>query len=164
MDFVVFGCLRSRTRIPLPLTVTDTDLTYGDIGQGGYLGSGTMHLLRRAVNSSPSLRRWAPRAAQDVSPSRQLCRPQFGLRALPISRIFTTHSMTTTSPQPFSSPDLPRKFGNFDLIHTEKLGLADIIVSKYRSRETGLTVVHLDYEGAWWSYMHERECANRVEC
>jgi len=72
--------------------------------------------------------------------------------------------MSTTSPQPFSSPDLPSKFGNFDLIRTEKLGLADIVVSKYRSRETGLTVVHLDYEGAWWSYMHERECANRLGC
>ncbi|KAF9650047.1 hypothetical protein BDM02DRAFT_3185737 [Thelephora ganbajun] len=54
--------------------------------------------------------------------------------------------MTATSPQSFPSPDLPNKFGNFDLIRTEKLGLADIIVSKYRSRETGLTVVHLDYE------------------
>ena len=72
--------------------------------------------------------------------------------------------MATNPPQPFSSPDLPRKFGNFDLIRTEKLGLADIVVSKYRSRETGLTVVHLDYEGARWSYMHERECANRLEC
>ena len=161
---LVFGCLQSRTRIPLPLTVTDTDSTYGDIGQGGCLGSGTMHLLRRTANSSLFLRRWAPRPAQKVSPSRQPCRPQFGLSALPISRIFATHSMSTTSPQPFSSPDLPSKFGNFDLIRTEKLGLADIVVSKYRSRETGLTVVHLDYEGAWWSYMHERECANRLGC
>ena len=144
---LVFGCLRSRARIPLPLTVTDADTTCGAIGQGDYLGSGTMHLLRRTVNSSLFLRRWAPRTAQKLSPSRQPCPPQFGLSAFPISRAFATHSMTNTSPQSFSSPDLPNKFGNFDLIRSEKLGLADIVVSKYRSRETGLTVVHLDYEG-----------------
>ena len=160
---LVFGCLRSRDRIPLPLTVTGTDSTYGVIGQGGYLGSGTMHLLRRTANSSLSLRRWAPRAAQKVSPSRQPCPPQFGRSLFPISRVFATHSMATTAPQSFSSPELPSKFGNFDLIRTEKLGLADIVVSKYRSRETGLTVVHLDYEGARWCYMHERECVNLFE-
>jgi hypothetical protein len=57
--------------------------------------------------------------------------------------------MTATSLESFSSPNLPSKFGNFDLIRTEKLGLADIFLSKYRSRATGLTVVHLDYEGMW---------------
>lgn len=59
--------------------------------------------------------------------------------------------MTTTSSESFLPPNLPDKFGNFDLIRTEKLGLADIVLSKYRSRETGLTVVHLDYEGTWRS-------------
>lgn len=115
-----------------------------------------MHLLRRAANSSLLLRRWAPRAAQKLSPTRQPgCPPQFGLRAFPIIRSYATHSMTTTS-QSFSSPNLPSKFGNFDLIRTEKLGLADIVVSKYRSRETGLTVVHLDYEGMRLNYLQER--------
>jgi hypothetical protein len=71
--------------------------------------------------------------------------------------------MTTTSPQPSSSPNLPSKFGNFDLIRTEKLGLADIVVSKYRSRETGLTVVHLDYEGMRLNYLQKRKCTNRLE-
>ena len=59
--------------------------------------------------------------------------------------------MTANSLESPSPPDLPSKFGNFDLIRTEKLGLADIVLSKYRSRETGLTVVHLDYEGTWRS-------------
>ena len=59
--------------------------------------------------------------------------------------------MTTISLEPPSSPNLPNKFGNFDLIRTEKCELADIILSKYRSRETGLTLVHLDYQGAWRS-------------
>jgi len=111
-----------------------------------------MHLLRRAANPSLFLHRWAPRAAQRLSPIRHPRPPQFGLSAFPISRTFATHSMATTPSQAFSSPDLPKKFGNFDLIRTEKLGLADIVVSKYRSRETGLTVVHLDYEGTWSNY------------
>jgi len=159
---LVFGYLRSRARIPLPLTVTDTDTTYGVIGQGGYLGTGTMYLLRRTANSSLFLRRWAPQAGQRLSPVRQPCPPQFGLTALPITRTYATHSMTATSPQSFPSPNLPNKFGNFDLIRTEKLGLADIAVSKYQSRETGLTVVHLDYEGTWSTYPRERECADRL--
>ncbi|KAI0348495.1 hypothetical protein BDW22DRAFT_1404375 [Trametopsis cervina] len=37
------------------------------------------------------------------------------------------------------------KFGNFDLINTVKLDYADILVSKWQSRVTGLSVVHLDY-------------------
>ena len=144
----VFGCLRSGVRIPLPLTVTDTPTQLAGLLGRGCLGTGTMHLLRRTGNSSLFLRRWAPQAARRLSPlGRQSCPPQFGLSAFPITHTYATHSMATTSPQSFSSPALPTKFGNFDLIRTEKLGLADIIVSKYRSRETGLTVVHLDYEG-----------------
>ncbi|TCD61425.1 hypothetical protein EIP91_008439 [Steccherinum ochraceum] len=38
------------------------------------------------------------------------------------------------------------KFGNFDLVTRFKLDFADIHVSKWRSRVTGLTVVHLDYD------------------
>ena len=36
---LVFGCLRFPARIPLPLTVTDTNTTCEAIGQGGCLGS-----------------------------------------------------------------------------------------------------------------------------
>ena len=45
-----------------------------------------------------------------------------------------------------SSPSL-EKFENFDLIERVKLGISDITVSSWRSRVTGLRVVHLDYEG-----------------
>ena len=38
-------------------------------------------------------------------------------------------------------------FGNFDLVKQHKLGFIDVSVSKWRSRVSGLTVVHLDYEG-----------------
>lgn len=39
------------------------------------------------------------------------------------------------------------KFGNFDLVTRAKLEYADILVSKWKSRTTGLSVVHLDYNG-----------------
>jgi hypothetical protein len=38
-------------------------------------------------------------------------------------------------------------FGNFDLVRRFKLAFTDVTVSKWRSRITGLTIVHLDYEG-----------------
>ena len=38
--------------------------------------------------------------------------------------------------------------GNFDLITKTKLDYTNLEVSKWKSRETGLSVVHLDYEGA----------------
>ena len=37
--------------------------------------------------------------------------------------------------------------GNFDLIKQFKLDFADIRVSKWKSRASGLSVVHLDYDG-----------------
>ena len=39
-------------------------------------------------------------------------------------------------------------FANFDLVKRVKLDFTDVTVSKWRSRVTGLSVVHLDYEGA----------------
>ncbi|KAJ7630999.1 Metalloenzyme, LuxS/M16 peptidase-like protein [Roridomyces roridus] len=41
---------------------------------------------------------------------------------------------------------LPEKFGNFDLVKRVKLDFTDVQVSKWQSRVTGLSVVHLDYE------------------
>ena len=38
-------------------------------------------------------------------------------------------------------------FGNFDLIKQHNLGFGDVSVSKWRSRVSGLNVIHLDYEG-----------------
>ncbi|KZT30492.1 hypothetical protein NEOLEDRAFT_1126056 [Neolentinus lepideus HHB14362 ss-1] len=42
--------------------------------------------------------------------------------------------------------DISKKFGNFDLVRRFKLDFSDVEVSKWKSRTTGLTVVHLDYE------------------
>lgn len=38
-------------------------------------------------------------------------------------------------------------FGNFDLVKRVKLDYTDLLVSKWQSRVTGLSVVHLDFEG-----------------
>lgn len=38
-------------------------------------------------------------------------------------------------------------FGNFDLLQCIKLDFADVIITKWRSRITGLSIVHIDYEG-----------------
>jgi hypothetical protein len=50
-------------------------------------------------------------------------------------------------PTSLSIPQPQETFGNFDLIKRVKLGFSDITVSDWRSRVTGLKVVHLDYEG-----------------
>ncbi len=42
---------------------------------------------------------------------------------------------------------MSESFGNFDLVKRVKVEYTDVVISKWKSRETGLTVVHLDYEG-----------------
>lgn len=49
-------------------------------------------------------------------------------------------------PQTFH-PSPSETFGNFDLINRVNLGFSEVTVSSWRSRVTGLNVVHLDYEG-----------------
>ena len=44
-------------------------------------------------------------------------------------------------------PSSSETFGNFDLINRVKIGFSEVTVSSWRSRVTGLSVVHLDYEG-----------------
>ena len=49
----------------------------------------------------------------------------------------------------YSHPSqMDNAFGNFDLLNRFQLESTNIVVSKWRSRKTGLSVVHLDYEGA----------------
>ena len=74
-----------------------------------------------------------------------------------LSRPSSTSFFSTISPRlaQASLPDMPpssytsssETFGDFDLINRVKPGLSDITVSSWRSRVTGLNVVHLDYEG-----------------
>ncbi|KAI9572885.1 Metalloenzyme, LuxS/M16 peptidase-like protein [Boletus coccyginus] len=44
------------------------------------------------------------------------------------------------------SDDSLTSFGNFDLVQHFQLDYTDVVVSKWRSRASGLTLVHLDYE------------------
>lgn len=53
----------------------------------------------------------------------------------------STPLIATTMAQPLET------FGNYDLVKRVKLDFTDVVVSKWKSRETGLTVIHLDYEG-----------------
>src|SRR6266704_5726292 len=52
------------------------------------------------------------------------------------------------SPSPIVNMGQPAEsFGNYDLIKRVKLDFTDVVISKWKSRVTGLTVIHLDYEG-----------------
>ena len=42
-------------------------------------------------------------------------------------------------------------FGNFDLVKRVKLDYTAVEVSKWRSRDSGLSIVHIDYEGVFHS-------------
>lgn len=39
------------------------------------------------------------------------------------------------------------RYGNFDLVTKTKLDFTEVLISKWKSRVTGLSVVHLDYDG-----------------
>jgi hypothetical protein len=43
--------------------------------------------------------------------------------------------------------EIPKNYGNFHLLKTLKLSYADVTISKWKSRITGLSVVHVDYPG-----------------
>ena len=47
---------------------------------------------------------------------------------------------------------MPEAFGSFDLLQHIPLELADIVVTQWRSMVTGLTVVHIDYDGMFFLY------------
>lgn len=51
--------------------------------------------------------------------------------------------------------DAVERFGNFDLIKKVKLDFTDVVVSKWKSRVTGLNVIHLDYEGVFCQFREE---------
>lgn len=64
----------------------------------------------------------------------------------PTSRLLPRPSIRYASTMP-SSAKPSEAYGNFDLIAKTKLDYTDVLISKWKSRETGLSVVHLDYEG-----------------
>jgi len=54
---------------------------------------------------------------------------------------------------PTSMTQSAESFGNYDLIKRVKLDFTDVAISKWRSRVTGLTVIHLDYEGKVYEWL-----------
>ena len=83
----------------------------------------------------------------------------FGARFGPLHRPARPTSLTalgyrnlsslTTTKTPFVIPPAMEieSSGNFDLLKRVDVAYSPITVSKWRSRVTGLTVVHIDYEG-----------------
>jgi hypothetical protein len=63
----------------------------------------------------------------------------------------TAHATSDLQRTPLSPPtsmtQSAESFGNYDLIRRVKLDFTDVTVSKWKSRVTGLTIIHLDYEG-----------------
>ena len=53
-------------------------------------------------------------------------------------------------PKTSAMTHIPESLGNFDLVKQLKLDFTDVLVSKWRSRSTGLTVIHLDYDGLFF--------------
>ncbi|EIN14202.1 hypothetical protein PUNSTDRAFT_49027 [Punctularia strigosozonata HHB-11173 SS5] len=47
---------------------------------------------------------------------------------------------------PLAFANNPQSYGNFDLVKRIKLTFTDVEISKWRSRKTGLSVVHIDYD------------------
>lgn len=81
-----------------------------------------------------------------------LCRPARSLSLRRTSRPLANLAAATSPPHSFAQLpglEMQKSFGNFDLIRRDVLDFSDITVSRWMSRVTGLTVIHLDYEGTF---------------
>ncbi|KAF5374955.1 hypothetical protein D9758_000192 [Tetrapyrgos nigripes] len=76
--------------------------------------------------------------------SRFLRLPLRPLSSSHLSVPYRSFASTITTNPVMSSPR--ESFANFDLIKRVKLDFTDVTISKWKSRVTGLSVVHLDYE------------------
>jgi len=85
--------------------------------------------------------------------SRTFPRAQRRLTNLPNSALqrgvlqTAAHTMSSLANGIAVAPSTHETYGNFDLVKRVKLNFTDVTVSKWRSRVTGLSIVHLDYEG-----------------
>lgn len=89
---------------------------------------------------------WSRRVV-DITRSFLSCRP-IRNRSRDLAQL-ATQSVQHTQ-QLYPGPQaMTQSFGNFDLVKRIKLDFTDVVVSKWRSRVTGLSIVHLDYEGEY---------------
>ena len=63
-----------------------------------------------------------------------------------LSRKFVARNAHMAAVDAVNTPSAPEKYGNFDLLQRVKLDFTDVVISKWRSRVTGLSIVHLDYD------------------
>jgi hypothetical protein len=64
-----------------------------------------------------------------------------------IANQYSLNQLPTSPYMPSVYPEVTSPHGPFDLLERAKLNFSDIVVSKWQSRDSGLTVVHLDYDG-----------------
>ncbi|RDB28821.1 hypothetical protein Hypma_015435 [Hypsizygus marmoreus] len=98
--------------------------------------------LKRTLFTSVGPRRPAPASLICTRATLRVSNRDFLIRR-------SGHRFSTVSqslPEPPVMAEIPEKYGNFDLVKRVKLDFTDVVVSKWRSRITGLSVVHLDYE------------------
>lgn len=86
-----------------------------------------------------ALQRWTRRL---IPTSRQQ------LRSSRANHIAVNHPHLPIPMSPRSTVNLT-SYGNFDLVKRFRVELADVEITKWRSRITGLSVVHVDYEGLY---------------
>lgn len=55
---------------------------------------------------------------------------------------------------------MAQSYENFDLLQRIKLDSTDVVLTKWRSRKTGLSIVHLDYDGRLAVYFDIATCPN----
>lgn len=72
--------------------------------------------------------------------------------------------LATRSEIPNNSLAMTDSYGNFDLVKRIKLDFTDVEVTRWRSRETGLNIVHLDYEGAHICYFISVSSSEMLSC
>lgn len=63
----------------------------------------------------------------------------------PVFGTFPRHHINPIMPSTID--ETTETFGNFNLLKRVKLDYTDVVVSKWQSRVTGLSIVHLDFEG-----------------
>lgn len=98
----------------------------------------------RALHTTP--RALAPTLASSIS------KPILGGSVTDLLSTHTTQQSHLTMPA--TEPTLESPVGSFDLKSRVKLNYTDVTVSKWQSRESGLTVVHLDYDGEYnWGHL-----------
>ena len=90
----------------------------------------------------------------------------FPTTSIASKKFFKQHNFpfhtSVQEPRTSAMTHIQESFGNFDLVKRLKLDFTDVLVSKWRSRCTGLTVIHLDYDGLLFCLSCIWEVANFV--